>query len=118
MTPQQQQAMRRLRELLSDPAGDLAEIGATYVTIISEQLLTFARQAYGRDGVGVVEIDLRGIDLRTATGTAPIAYYPADAGSDEWPTNIDEVIDSYDPAREAVVLLFQDRIGPQIFVLE
>ena len=50
-------------------------------------------------------------------GTAPIAYYPADEGSDEWPPNLDEVLDGYDPAREAVVLLFQDGSGPQIYVL-
>lgn len=118
MNPQQQQAMRSLRQLLAEPAGDPAEIAAAYVTILSPQLLSFARQAYGRDGAGVVEIDLRGIDLRTARGTAPIAYYPADASSDEWPTNIDEVIDGYDPGREAVVLLFQDGSGPQIYVLE
>ncbi len=117
MTPQQQ-AMLRLRELLGDPGSDPAEIGATYVAALSEQLLSFARQAAGRDGAGLVEIDLRGIDLRTATGTAPIAYYPADAGSDEWPPNLDEVLNDYDLKREAVVLLFQDRVGPQIFVLE
>lgn len=116
MTPQQQ-AMHRLRQLLAEPAADKSEIAASYVTILSEQLLGFARQAYGRDGAGVVEIDLRGIDLRTARGTAPIAYYPADAGSDEWPSNIDDVLADYDPRREAVVLLFQDGSGPQIFVL-
>lgn len=116
MTPQQQ-AMLRLRQLLAEPAADPAEISATYVTVLSEQLLQFARQAYGRDGVGVVEIDLRGLDLRTATGTAPIAYYPADAGSEEWPANLDGVLDGYDPAHEAVVLLFQDGSGPQIYVL-
>ena len=118
MNPQQQQALQHLRQLLADPAGDAVEIAATYVSIISEQLLQFAHQAYKRDGIGVVEIDLRGIDLRTATGTAPIAYYPEDAGSDEWPPNLDEVLTSYDPPREAVVLLFQDGTGPQIYVLE
>ncbi|HMQ30293.1 MAG TPA: hypothetical protein PKD53_06165 [Chloroflexaceae bacterium] len=118
MTPQQQQAMLRLRQLLAEPASPPAEIAATYVTIISEQLLQFARQAHARDGAGVVEIDLRGIDLRTATGTAPIAYYPADSGSEEWPPNLDELLETYDPAREAVVLLFQDGSGPQIYVLE
>lgn len=117
MNDSQRQAMLRLRALLADPAGDPAEVAAAYVTVLSEQLLGFARQAYGRDGVGVVEIDLRGIDLRTATGTAPIAYYPAEAASDEWPPNLDGVLGEYDPAREAVVLLFQDHGGPQIFVL-
>jgi hypothetical protein len=118
MQPYQQQAMLRLRHLLADPHGDPSEIAASYVTVISEQLVQFASQAYRRDGIGLIEIDLRGIDLRTATGTAPIAYYPADAGSDEWPPNVDEVLESYNPQREAVVLLFQDRSGPQIFVLE
>jgi hypothetical protein len=28
------------------------------------------------------------------------------------------VLNRYDPAREAVVLLFQDGAGPQIYVLE
>ncbi|MFV9504837.1 MAG: hypothetical protein AB4911_09770 [Oscillochloridaceae bacterium umkhey_bin13] len=114
----QQQAMQRLRQLLADPHAHPAEIGSTYVTVLSEQLLSFASQAYARDGVGVIEIDLRGIDLRTATGTAPIAYYPIDAGSDEWPPNVEDVLEEYDPAREAVVLLFLDRADPQILILE
>lgn len=118
MQPYQQEAMHRLRGLLADPAGDPIEIAASYVTVLSEQLVQFARQGYRRDGVGVIEIDLRGIDLRTATGTAPIAYYPADAGSDEWPVNVEEVLASYNPPNEVVVLLFQDRSEPQIFVLE
>ncbi|RRR74565.1 MAG: hypothetical protein EI684_06720 [Candidatus Viridilinea halotolerans] len=118
MQTYQQEAMQRLRELLADPSSDPVEIAATYVTVLSEQLVQFARQSYRRDGAGVIEIDLRGIDLRTATGTAPIAYYPADAGSDEWPENVDEVLESYNPASEVVVLLFQDQSGPQIFVLE
>lgn len=108
----------RLRQLLADPAGDPAEIAAAYVSILSVQLLEFARKAHKRDGRGAIEMDLRGIDLRTARGTAPIAYYPADAGSDEWPANMDEVLRGYDTAREAVVLLFQDGLGPQIFVIE
>ncbi|NTU85115.1 MAG: hypothetical protein HGA45_38105 [Chloroflexales bacterium] len=117
MTPQQQQALQHLRQLLASPAADPAEIAATYVAVISEQLLQFARQAHERDGAGLVEIDLRGINLRTARGMAPITYYPAGSESDEWPPNLDEVLDGYDPAREAVVLLFQDGAGPQIYIL-
>jgi hypothetical protein len=113
----QQQAIQHLRQLLADPNADPAEIGGAYVSIISEGLLQFARQAHRRDGVGVVEIDLRGIDLRTATGTAPIAYYLLDEATEEWPPNMAEVLGDYDPRREAVVLLFQDGAAPQIFVL-
>jgi|YNPBryunderm2012_1023409.scaffolds.fasta_scaffold44984_1 hypothetical protein len=115
---QQQQALARLRRLLNDPAAPLTDIAESYVSVISEQLLQFARQAYPRDGRGVIEIDLRGIDLRSATGHAPIAYYPADAGSDDWPPNLDEVLATYDPRREAVVLLMQDGCEPLIYVLE
>lgn len=114
----QQHALRRLRQLLADPAGDPVEIAATYVAVLSEQLLEFARQAYQRDGAGLVEIDLRGIDLRTAKGVAPIVYYPADSESDDWPPNLDEVLIGYEPPREAVVLLLQDGSGPQIYILE
>ncbi len=117
MTVQQQQ-LQRLRQLLANPDADPAEIGATYVALISDGLLQFARQAYRRDGTGLIEMDLRGIDLRTAKGAAPITYYPADSESDEWPVNLDQVLNRYDPAREAVVLLFQDGVGPQIYVLE
>ncbi|MBP1466826.1 hypothetical protein EYB53_014020 [Candidatus Chloroploca sp. M-50] len=117
MNPQQQEALLYLRRLLETPESDPAEIAGSYVTVISEQLLLFAAQSYKRDGIGVIEIDLRGIDLRTATGTAPIAYYPADAGSDEWPPNLEAILNDYDPAHEAVVLLFQDRAVAQIFVL-
>ncbi len=118
MNTQQQQALARLRQLLANPASHPDAIAESYVGVLSEQLLQFARQASGRDGPGVVEIDLRGIDLRNATGTAPIAYYPADSGTDDWPPNLDELLTDYDPRREAVVLLFQDGLGPQIFVLE
>ncbi|PDV96423.1 hypothetical protein [Candidatus Chloroploca asiatica] len=117
MNSQQQEALLYLRRLLETPESDPTEIAGSYVTVISEQLLAFAAQSYKRDGIGVIEIDLRGIDLRTATGTAPIAYYPADAGSDEWPPNLAAILNDYDPAREAVVLLFQDRAVAQIFVL-
>lgn len=115
---QQQRAIARLRQLLADPAASPTEIAESYVGAISEQLLQFARQAYARDGRGVVEMDLRGLDLRTATGSAPIAYYPADTEVAEWPSNLDEVLASYDPQREAVVLLLQDASGPLIYVLE
>jgi hypothetical protein len=118
MNTQQQQALVRLRQLLNNPASHPDAIAESYVGVLSEQLLQFARQAVGRDGPGVVEIDLRGIDLRNATGSAPIAYYPADAASEEWPPNLDEVLADYDPRREAVVLLFQDGSGPLIYVLE
>lgn len=114
----QQHAIQHLRQLLADPGSDPAAISAAYVAVIGEQLLQFARQAHRRDGVGVVEIDLRGIDVRMATGTAPIAYYPADEASDEWPPNMAELLGGYDPASEAIVLLFQDGAGPQIFVLD
>lgn len=115
---QQQRALARLRQLLSDPAATPAEIAESYVGVISEQLLQFAQQAYARDGRGVVEIDLRGIDLRTATGNAPIAYFPADSQGDEWPPNLKEVLAGYEPHREAIVLLLQDGAGPLIYVLE
>ncbi len=118
MNPQQQETIVRLRRLLADPAASPEAIAETYVHVLSEQLLGFAREAVRRDGPGVVEIDLRGIDLRTATGSAPIAYYPADEGSDEWPPNLAAIIADYDPRREAVVLLFQDGSGPLIYVLE
>lgn len=118
MSTRQQESLASLRRLLANPASDPADIAESYVGVLSEQLLQFARDAVKRDGRGVVEIDLRGIDLRNATGSAPIAYYPADEGSDEWPPNIDEILDGYDPRREAVVLLFQDGTGPLIYVLE
>lgn len=118
MNTQQQQALARLRRLLNDPAADPEAIAESYVSVLSAQLLDFARQAVGRDGPGVVELDLRGIDLRNATGNAPIAYYPAAEGSDEWPPNIDALLADYDPRREALVLLFQDGSGPLIYVLE
>lgn len=114
----QQRALSRLRALLAEPTSTPAAIAESYVGVLSTQLLQFAHQAAARDGRGVVEIDLRGIDLRTATGSAPIAYYPDDAGSEEWPPNLIEVLSSYDPRREAVVLLLQDGGEPQIFVLE
>jgi hypothetical protein len=118
MNPQQQQSLARMRRLLNDPAADLEAIAESYVGVLSPQLLQFARQAGERDGRGVVEIDLRGIDLRTATGSAPIAYYPAAEGTGEWPANLYELLADYDPRREAVVLLFQDGTGPLIYVLE
>lgn len=117
MNPQQQ-ALERLRRLLNDPTSSPVDIAESYVSVISEQLLQFARQVYQRDGPGVIEIDLRGIDLRTATGHAPIAYYPSDAESDDWPSNLNEVLATYDPNREAVVLLMQDDCEPLIYVLE
>lgn len=118
MNAHQQESLARLRLLLADPASDPADIAESYVGVLSQQLLQFAREATQRDGPGLVEIDLRGIDLRNAKGSAPIAYYPADEGSDEWPPNMDEILDSYDPQREVVVLLFQDGSGPLIYVLE
>lgn len=118
MNPRQQESLASLRRLLADPASDPADIAESYVGVLSEQLLQFAREALRRDGRGVVEIDLRGIDLRTASGSAPIAYYPADEGTDEWPPNLDALLAEYDPRREAVVLLFQDGTGPLIYVLE
>jgi hypothetical protein len=118
MNERQRESLASLRRLLADPASDPAAIAESYVGVLSEQLLQFARDGAQRDGRGVVEIDLRGIDLRTATGSAPIAYYPADSGTDEWPPNLDELLDDYDPRREAVVLLFQDGSGPLIYVLE
>jgi hypothetical protein len=118
MNPQQQESIARLRQLLADPAAPPEAIAETYVHVLSEQLLSFGRQAARRDGPGVVEIDLRGIDLRTATGSAPIVYYRADEGTDEWPSNLYPMLADYDPAREVVVLLFQDGAGPLIYVLE
>jgi hypothetical protein len=114
----QQQALARMRRLLDDPAADPEALAESYVGVLSPQLLQFAQQAGARDGRGVVEIDLRGIDLRTATGSAPIAYYPAHAGTSEWPSNLHALLAEYDPRREAMVLLFQDRSGPLIYVLE
>lgn len=118
MNARQQAALASLRRLLNDPTSDPEAIAESYVGVLSEQLIQFAREAVRRDGPGVIEIDLRGIDLRTATGAAPIAYYPADSGTDEWPPNLDEILDGYDPRRETVVLLFQDGSGPLIYVLE
>lgn len=118
MNARQQEALASLKRLLADPASDPEVIAESYIGVLSEQLLQFARDATRRDGRGVVEIDLRGIDLRTARGSAPIAYYPADEGADDWPSNLDEILDSYDPRHEAVVLLFQDGSGPLIYVLE
>jgi hypothetical protein len=118
MNVHQQESLARLRQLLADPASDPADIAESYVGVLSPQLIQFAREASKRDGRGLVEIDLRGIDLRNARGSAPIAYYPADESTDEWPPNITEVLDSYDLQREVVVLLFQDGTGPLIYVLE
>ena len=118
MATPQQQALQHLRRLLATSGADPAEIAATYLAVISEQLIEFARLSYRRDGAGLIEMDLRGMDLRTARGQAPIIDYPADSESDEWPLNLDEVLNAYDPSREAVVLLFQDGSGPQIFILE
>lgn len=118
MNAHQQESLARLRRLLADPASDPAAIAESYVGVLSEQLLQFARDAARRDGRGAIEMDLRGIDLRNATGQAPIAYYPTDEASEEWPPNLDELLASYDPRREAVVLLLQDGTGPLIFVLE
>ncbi len=108
----------RLRALLSDPAADPAAIADCYVELIGPQLRDLARNGLSRDGRGVVEINLRGINLRNATGNVPIAYYPADAGADDWPEDLYNSLDSYDPRRETVVLLYQDASEPLVYVLE
>jgi hypothetical protein len=86
--------------------------------LIGPQLRELARKALHRDGRGAVEIDLRGIDLRNATGNVPIAYYPADAGADDWPEELYASLDSYDPRRETVILLYQDASDPLVYVLD
>lgn len=118
MTPQQQRALARLRQIIDDPAADPAEIADCYVSVLGPQLQDFAGQARGRHGRGVVEIDLRGIDLRNARGTTPITYFPADAGADDWPPDLPQILATYEPHRETVVLLYQDRCDPLVYVLE
>jgi hypothetical protein len=112
------QLIARLRSLLSDPAADPVAIADCYVELIGHQLRDLARNAFSRDGRGVVEIDLRGIDLRNATGNVPIAYYPADAGADDWPDDLYNSLATYDPRRETVILLYQDATEPLVYVLE
>lgn len=118
MTPQQRDDLLRLRRLLADPNSDPLEIADCYVSLIGPQLRQLSREGLQRDGRGVIEIDLRGIDLRQATGTVPIAYYPADAGADDWPSDLYQVLATYDTRRETAVLLYQDRCQPLIYVLE
>jgi hypothetical protein len=118
MTGPDPQLIHRLRSLLSDPAADPAAIADCYVELIGPQLRDLARQGFARNGHGVVEIDLRGIDLRNATGNIPITYFPADAGADDWPDELYASLDAYDPRRETVVLLYQDTTEPLVYVLE
>lgn len=118
MNPQQQRALARLRQIIDDPAADPAEIADCYVSVLGPQLQDFAGKAYTRDGRGVVEIDLRGIDLGIARGTTPITYFPADAGADDWPPDLIEILASYEPHRETIILLYQDRCDPLVYVLE
>lgn len=118
MNERQRQDLQRMRKLLDDPRSDPVEIADCYVLLLSEQLLTLARQGYARSGRGAVEIDLRGIDLRNATGGLPIHYFPTDdIMLEDWPDGTDEILDTYDATREVVVLLIQDG-GSLIYILE
>jgi hypothetical protein len=118
MTSPDPQLIAHLRSLLGDPNADPVAIADCYVELIGPQLRDLARHGLARDGRGVVEINLRGIDLRRATGNVPIAYYPADAGADDWPAELYSSLDSYDPRYETVVLLYQDTTEPLVYVLE
>lgn len=118
MDARQQEPRTRLRDLLNSPESDPVEVADCYVHLLGEQLHKLAREGYKRHGRGLIEIDLRGVDLRTATGGLPITYYPlADAG-DDWPTSLDDLLPSYDPQRETVVLLYHDPTEPLVYVLE
>lgn len=114
---QQHQDLLRMRQLLNDPQSDPAEIADCYIRLIGEQLQALAATGYERAGRGVVEIDLRGIDLRHATGHVPIEYCMSDEADEEWPDGISEVIASYNPQHEVVAILLQDS-GPLVYVLE
>jgi hypothetical protein len=118
MTTQRERDLVRLRDLLNDPRATKAAIADAYVHLLSTTICDLARQGYGRDGRGAVEIDLRGLDLRTARGNLPILYYPLDEAGDDWPDEVFAELQGYDPHREAVSILFYDDGPPQIYVLE
>jgi hypothetical protein len=118
MDARQQAQATRLRQLLDTPGSDPVAIADCYVQLLGLQLHQLAREGYRRDGRGLIEIDLRGIDLRTATGGLPITYYPRGDAADDWPGSVDETLRSYDPQREAVVILYQDGCEPLVYVLE
>jgi hypothetical protein len=118
MATQRERDIARLRDLLNDPRASKAAIGDAYVHLLSTTICELARQGYGRDGRGAVEIDLRGLDLRSARGNLPILYYPAEEAGDDWPDEIFAELQSYNPRREAVAILFYDGGLPQIYVLE
>ncbi|NJM05709.1 hypothetical protein HC891_05235 [Candidatus Gracilibacteria bacterium] len=118
MTSQRERGITRLRELLNDPHATKAAIADAYVHLLSTTICDLGRQGYGRDGRGAVEIDLRGLDLRTARGNLPILYYPLDEAGDDWPEEVFAELAAYTPQREAVAILFYDGGPPQIYVLE
>jgi hypothetical protein len=118
MDAHQQASLARLRALLNSPDSDPVEIADCYVNLLGEQLQKLASEGYKRHGRGLIEIDLRGVDLRSATGGLPITYYPLADASDDWPASLDDLLPSYDPQRETVVLLYHDSSEPLVYVLE
>jgi hypothetical protein len=117
MNDQQHDDMLLLRQLLEDPAADPVDLTECYVRVLSDQLLVLAAQGHKQSGRGLIEIDLRGIDLRNARGGIPIHFFPRADYGDDWPREAFEMMDSYDPNRELIALVFHDT-GPMIFVLE
>lgn len=117
MNDQQRDDMLLLRQLLEDPTTDPIELTECYVRVLSDQLLVLAAQGHKQSGRGLVEIDLRGIDLRSARGGIPILFFPREDYGDDWPREAFEAMDSYDPNRELITLVFHDS-GPMIFILE
>ena len=118
MSDAQQRKIAQLRALLNDPQASVSDLTDCYVQVLGPQLLDLARSGAKQFGRGAIEIDLRGIDLRTATGNGPITYYPQADATDEWPAETLEVLQSYQIGREAVVVLFHDRSDPLLYVLE
>jgi hypothetical protein len=118
MDERQRAQAAHLRHLLDTPGSDPVAIADCYVQLLGIQLHTLAREGYGRNGRGLIEIDLRGLDLRTATGGLPITYYPRSDAADDWPASVEQTLHSYDPQREAVVILYQDGCEPLVYVLE
>ncbi len=114
---QRRQDLIRLRQLLDDPQSDPVDISDCYVQILSTQLKALAKTGRAQSGRGLLKIDLRGVDLRSATGNLPIAYAPAKLPNPDWPREALELLRSYNPRREAVVLLLQDS-GSLLYVID
>lgn len=117
MDLQQREDLLRLRQLLDDPASTAIDIVECYMRLLSPQLQMLARDGYRRDGRGLIEIDLRDIDLRNTRGGLPIHYFPTEDYDDDWPQEAFELIRSYEPDHEIVVLVYHDS-GPMLFILD